>query len=75
MNTATPDQSMVTFGVKNINQWYSVYEEIYALNTPEDRKMTVMGMLSDVQEMIERGNYVDANHTLNRAKWMISKKI
>lgn len=80
MNTATaatnrPSASMLMFGVDDIDHWYSFQERLYDLNTSEERKMNVMGMLSDVQEMISRGNYVDANHTLNRAKWMIRNKI
>lgn len=70
------DKHQQMFGVSDINQWwYSNTAHLFIADTPHERKMMVMGMLSDVQEMIERGLHEDARQTLNRAKWVVREKI
>jgi hypothetical protein len=66
------------FGVPSIGEWYDE-QFLY----PEDKdspfvggnKLLVMSMMSDVQEMIDRGLHEEARHTLNRAKWVLSNKV
>lgn len=41
--------------------------------TPQ--KMLVMSILSDVQEMVERGMNEEARACLNQAKWVIREKL
>lgn len=66
------------FGVPSIGEWYSE-QFLY----PEDKdspylggnKLLVMSMMSDVQEMIDKGLNEEARHTLNRAKWVLSNQV
>ena len=68
---------MEMYGVPSIGEWY---DEQFLF--PEDKdspfasgnKLLVMSMLSDVQEMIERGRDEDARQTLNKAKWVLSNQ-
>ena len=68
---------MEMFGVPSIGDWYSE-QFLY----PEDKdspfvggnKLLVMSMMSDVQEMIDKGLDEEARQTLNRAKWVLSNQ-
>lgn len=68
---------MEMFGVPSIGEWYSE-QFLY----PEDKdspfvggnKLLVMSMMSDVQEMIDKGLDEEARQTLNRAKWVLSNQ-
>ena len=59
------------YGVEAIGKWYDMNNEL----TFGDDKMLLASMLSDVQEMIERGMNEEARHTLNRAKWLIREHL
>jgi len=69
---------MEMFGVPAIGEWYDE-QFLY----PEDKdspfvggnKLLAMSMISDAQEMIERGLNEEARQTLNRAKWVLSNKV
>jgi hypothetical protein len=69
---------MEMYGVPSIGEWYDE-QFLY----PEDKdspfvggnKLLVMSMMSDVQEMIDRGLDEEARHTLNRAKWVLSNQV
>ena len=69
---------MEMFGVPAIGEWY---DEQFLF--PEDKdspfaggnKLLAISMISDAQEMIERGLHEEARHTLNRAKWVLSNKV
>jgi len=64
------------FGVDCIDEWWAMNSEFFInQNDLRDKKMLLMGILSDVQEMIERGLNDDARQTLNRAKWAIRTKL
>jgi basic membrane lipoprotein Med (substrate-binding protein (PBP1-ABC) superfamily) len=54
------------YGVEAIGVWHDQASEWH----DGDDKMLLMSMLSDVQEMIERGMNEEARLTLNRAKWL-----
>ena len=64
------------FGVDSMDEWWSANTTFF-LNEEDvrDKKMLLMSMLSDVQEMVNRGLEEEARQTLNRAKWMISRKM
>ena len=59
------------YGVEAIGQWHDEASEWHN----GDDKMLAMSMLSDVQEMIERGMNEEARLTLNRAKWLIREHL
>jgi len=62
---------LAMYGVEAIGQWHDEASEWYN----GDDKMLAMSMLSDVQEMIERGLDEEARLTLNRAKWLIREHL
>ena len=62
------------YGVPSIGAWYDEQIDYFWKMKGAD-KMLVMSMLSDVQEMVERGLAEEARQTLNRAKWVISNKL
>jgi hypothetical protein len=59
------------YGVEAIGKWYDMNNELAF----GDDKMLLASMLSDVQEMIERGMKEEARQTLNRAKWLIREHL
>ena len=62
------------YGVPSIGAWYDEQSDYFWKMKGAD-KMLVMSMLSDVQEMVERGLTEEARQTLNRAKWTITNKL
>jgi hypothetical protein len=62
---------MAMYGVEAIGRWHDDASEAHF----GDDKMLAMSMLSDVQEMIERGLDEEARLTLNRAKWLIREHL
>lgn len=67
------------YGVPSIGAWYDTEMDFLDCTWGKDQaganKMLVMSMLSDVQEMVERGLTEEARQTLNRAKWTITNKL
>ena len=61
---------LAMYGVEAIGKWHDDNTEWF-----DDDKMLLMSMLSDVQEMIERGMNEEARLTLNRAKWLIREHL
>lgn len=57
------------YGVEAIGKWHDS-QLVFG-----DDKMLLASMLSDVQEMIERGMNEEARQTLNRAKWLIREHL
>lgn len=62
---------LAMYGVESIDQWYD--NSIEWVN--HDNKMLLASMLSDVQEMNERGMVEEARVTLNRAKWLVAEHL
>jgi hypothetical protein len=53
-------------------RWQFAYGQRRSQRSAEDaREVIVFSLLSDVQEMIERGLNEEARQALNRAKWML----
>lgn len=75
----TSARFLVMYGVPSIGAWYDTEIDYLDCTWGKDQaganKMLVMSMLSDVQEMVERGLAEEARQTLNRAKWVISNKL
>ena len=67
------------YGVPSIGAWYDTEMDFLDCTWGKDQaganKMLVMSMLSDVQEMVERGLTEEARQTLNRVKWTITNKL
>lgn len=66
------------YGVDDMDMWYERTMQWSFPTTPgmiTGEKMLVMSMLSDVQEMIERGMNEEARMCLNQAKWVIREKL
>jgi hypothetical protein len=70
--------SKMMYGVEDMDKWYESAMQWTLPSTPgmiTGEKMLVMSMLSDVQEMIERGLNEEARACLNQAKWVIREKL
>ena len=70
----TSARFLEVYGVPSIGAWYDEAIDLHSGHKGHN-KMLVMSMLSDAQELIERGYNEEARQTLNRSKWVISNKL
>lgn len=70
MISEVKSKMLAMYGVESISKWHNDHTEWF-----DDDKMLLMSMLSDVQEMNERGMVEEARQTLNRAKWLIREHL
>jgi hypothetical protein len=50
-------------------------ENSITFKLPNGRAMSAMSLMSDAQELMQRGQSNEARQALNRAKWLISEYI